>query len=109
MKRNFSSRERAVETKICVTVREMKQMIAESLALENVSTCEGECKVCEQPSEKCECNLYETTPPGHEKQVKGIKKALKRGEVPQTYVDKKTGEKKKTNPWAMAWASHNSE
>jgi hypothetical protein len=97
------------ETKICVTVREMRQMIAETLSLETVSTCEGDCKICEQPSEKCECNLYETQPPGHENQVKSIKKALKRGEIPQTFVDKAAGKRKKTNPWAISWSAHNSE
>lgn len=105
----YNSKKYQADAKICVTVREMRQMVAEALSLETVSTCEGECKVCEQPSEKCECNLYEATPPGHEKQVKGIKNALKHGEIPQTYVDKKTGKRKKTNPWAIAWSSHNSE
>jgi len=44
-------------------------------------------------------NLQESTPEGYEKIVKGIKK-----DAPETYVDKKTGEKKKTNPWAIAWS-----
>ena len=43
-------------------------------------------------------------------QVKGIKKhmAQKKGKdkIPKTYVDKKTGKRKKTNPWALAWAQY---
>lgn len=46
----------------------------------------------------------EVTPPGHEKQVKKLKQVL-----PKTYVDKKTGKIKKSNPWAVAWASKNRE
>ena len=26
--------------------------------------------------------------------------------IPKTYVDKKTGKRKKTNPWALAWAQY---
>lgn len=46
--------------------------------------------------------VKEETPPGREDQVKALKK-----ELPKTYTDKKTGERKKSNPWAVAWASYN--
>ncbi len=52
----------------------------------------------------------EVSPPDREHQVKGIKKhmAQKKGKdkIPKTYVDKKTGKRKKTNPWALAWAQY---
>ena len=52
----------------------------------------------------------EVSPPDRKHQVKGIKKhmAQKKGEdkIPKTYVDKKTGKRKKTNPWALAWAQY---
>ncbi len=37
-----------------------------------------------------------------EKKVKSIKRAIKKGDIPKTYVDKKTGKRKKSNPWALA-------
>lgn len=46
--------------------------------------------------------MQEVTPPGREDQVKALKKAL-----PKTYVDKDTGKRKESNPWAVAWASKN--
>ena len=52
----------------------------------------------------------EVSPPDRKEQVKGIKKhmAQKKGKdkIPKTYVDKKTGERKETNPWALAWAQY---
>ena len=45
--------------------------------------------------------VTEETPPGREKQVKALKK-----ELPKTYVDKKTGERKESSPWAVAWKSY---
>ena len=52
----------------------------------------------------------EVSPPDRKHQVKGIKKhmAQKKGKdkIPKTYVDKKTGKRKKTNPWALAWAQY---
>ena len=52
----------------------------------------------------------EVSPPDRKHQVKGSKKhmAKKKGKVkiPKTYVDKKTGKRKKTNPWALAWAQY---
>ena len=52
----------------------------------------------------------EVSPPDRKHQVKGIKKhmAQKKGKdkIPKTYVDKKTGERKETNPWALAWAQY---
>ena len=51
----------------------------------------------------------EVSPPDRKFQVKGIKKHLgqkgKKG-IPKTYVDKKTGKRKETNPWALAWAQY---
>ena len=26
--------------------------------------------------------------------------------IPKTYVDKKTGKRKETNPWALAWGQY---
>ena len=48
----------------------------------------------------------EVAPPGREKQVKGLKKAIKKGEINKTYVDKKTGKRMKANPFALAWAQY---
>ena len=48
----------------------------------------------------------EVSPPDRKHQVKGIKKYMKKGDIPKTYVDKKTGKRKKTNPWALAWAQY---
>ena len=48
----------------------------------------------------------EVSPPARRHQAKGIKKDIAKGEIPKTYVDKKTGKRKKTNPWAMAWAQY---
>ena len=45
--------------------------------------------------------VNEVTPPGREKQVKALKKVL-----PKTYTDPKTGERKKSSPWAVAWSSY---
>ena len=51
----------------------------------------------------------EVSPPDRKHQVKGIKKHLgqkgKKG-IPKTYVDKKTGKRKETNPWALAWGQY---
>ena len=47
--------------------------------------------------------LNEVTPPGREDQVKKLKQ-----ELPKTYTDK-SGRKKESNPWAVAWASYNKE
>ena len=51
----------------------------------------------------------EVSPPARRHQTKGIKKYIgKKGKkgIPKTYVDKKTGKRKKTNPWALAWAQY---
>ena len=52
----------------------------------------------------------EVSPPDRKHQVKGIKKhmAQKKGKdkIPKTYVDKETGKRKKTNPWALSWAQY---
>lgn len=48
----------------------------------------------------------EVAPPGREKQVKGLKKAIKKGKINKTYVDKKTGKRMKANPFALAWAQY---
>ncbi|MDP3986716.1 MAG: DUF5661 family protein [Nanoarchaeota archaeon] len=45
--------------------------------------------------------IAEVAPPGREKQVKTLKK-----ELPKTYTDKKTGEKKESNPWSVAWSQY---
>lgn len=47
-------------------------------------------------------DVGEETPPGREKQVKKLKKVL-----PKTYIDPKTGKKKKSNPHAVSWSSYN--
>jgi hypothetical protein len=61
----------------------------------------------EQLSEIVKEALNEVTPPGYEKNVKGIKKSIKRGDTPKTYTDKETGETKETSPWAIAWSQKN--
>ena len=57
-----------------------------------------------------EFDVNEVSPPARKNQVKGIKKhmAQKKGKdkIPKTYVDKKTGKRKETNPWALAWAQY---
>jgi len=57
-----------------------------------------------------DASIPEVSPPDRKHQVKGIKKhmAQKKGKdkIPKTYVDKKTGKRKKTNPWALAWAQY---
>lgn len=50
--------------------------------------------------------LKEEAPPGREDQVKGLKKHIG-DDIPKTYVDKETGERKESNPYALAWAQHN--
>ena len=50
--------------------------------------------------------IAEEAPPGREDQVKGLKKHIGK-DIPKTYTDKKTGEKKESNPYALAWAQHN--
>lgn len=54
-----------------------------------------------------EHQLLESTPEGYENIVKGIKKSEKKGDTPKTYVDKKSGERKDTNPWAIAHSMKN--
>ena len=51
-------------------------------------------------------DVNEVSPPARRHQAKGIKKDIAKGKIPKTYVDKKTGKRKKTNPWAMAWAQY---
>jgi len=46
--------------------------------------------------------LKEEAPPGRESQVKALKK-----ELPKTYIDKKSDERKESNPWAVSWAQYN--
>ena len=49
------------------------------------------------------------SPPARRHQAKGIKKLIgKKGKkgIPKTYVDKETGKRKKTNPWALSWAQY---
>ena len=52
----------------------------------------------------------EVSPPDRKHQVKGIKKHMAQNKgkdkIPKTYVDKKTGKRKETNPWALAWAQY---
>ena len=54
--------------------------------------------------------IKEVSPPDRKHQEKGIKKHMsqKKGKdkIAKTYVDKKTGKRKKTNPWALAWAQY---
>ena len=65
--------------------------------------------IAQQAFEKIK-DSNEVSPPDRKHQVKGIKKhmAQKKGKdkIPKTYVDKKTGKRKKTNPWALAWAQY---
>lgn len=76
--------------KIWVTRSELRQMIRETCGPVEGKACD-ECGLLEA---ECMC-CDEVAPPGHEKQVKGIKKAIKRGDLP-----------KKSNPWAIAWSQH---
>jgi len=66
--------------------------------------------LAKQMKKNIELDKKEVSPPDREHQVKGIKKhmAQKKGKdkIPKTYVDKKTGKRKKTNPWALAWAQY---
>ena len=52
----------------------------------------------------------EVSPPDRKFQVHGIQKHMKqkkgKDKIPKTYVDKKTGKRKETNPWALAWAQY---
>ena len=48
----------------------------------------------------------EVSPPARRHQAHGIKKDIAKGEIPKTYVDKKTGKQKKTNAFALAWAQY---
>ena len=57
--------------------------------------------------ERGEKPMKEVAPPGREKQVKGLKKAIKKSEIDKTYIDKKTGKRKKANPYALAYAQAN--
>jgi len=50
--------------------------------------------------------IGEVSPPARRHQAHGIKKDIAKGEIPKTYVDKKTGKRKKTNPFALAWAQY---
>jgi hypothetical protein len=45
-------------------------------------------KACSQcgMKEMCECGMTEVAPPGHEKMVKGLKKAQKKGDVENAYA-----------------------
>ena len=66
--------------------------------------------LAKQMKKNMELDKKEVSPPDRKHQVKGIKKhmAQKKGKdkIPKTYVDKKTGKRKKTNPWALAWAQY---
>ena len=53
-----------------------------------------------------EFDVNEVSPPARRHQAHGIKKDIAKGEIPKTYVDKKTGKRKKTNPFALAWAQY---
>ena len=46
--------------------------------------------------------IDEVAPPGKEKMVKKLKKTL-----PKTYTDPKSGERKQSSPWAIAWSQYN--
>jgi len=93
----------------------LKQIIQEVYQeLINEQFCSCQCPFClslgPHSIDECSCNeneIKEVTPPGKEDMVLALKKKIKSGEVPKTYIDKKTGKRKKTNPWAIAWASEN--
>lgn len=77
--------------KIWITKGELRSMVREMV--------EGRmCDGCGMPEMKCECGMSEVAPPGREKQVKGLKRAIKRGDLP-----------KDSNPWAIAWSQHDKE
>jgi hypothetical protein len=69
----------------------------------DVSAVKEEVKKVPEMKEKKVEKVQEETPPGREEQVKAIEKS----DTPETYTDKKTGKKKESNPWAIAWASYN--
>jgi len=56
-----------------------------------------------------EFDVNEVSPPARRHQAHGIKKHIgqkgKKG-IPKTYVNKKTGKREKTNPFALAWAQY---
>lgn len=74
-----------------ISVKELRKMIHEEVELEQAE------------------RIEEVAPPGKEKQVLGIKKAIKRGDIPKTYIDPKTHKRKETNPWAIAWSQNEGE
>jgi hypothetical protein len=56
-----------------------------------------------------EFDVNEVSPPARRHQAHGIKKHIgKKGKkgIPKTYVNKKTGKREKTNPFALAWAQY---
>ena len=80
-------------------VKDLKEMIRKGFLGEDEA-----CDECGMPMEDCSCEpVIEVAPPGREKQVKGLKKHMKKGGIPKTFFDKKTGKRKKSNPWALAW------
>jgi len=90
--------------KILITLSELRTLIREMHDAHE----QLKCGVCNMPNETCECGVDEVAPPGQEKQIMGIKKAIKRGDIPKTYVDK-SGKRQKTNPWKIAWSQHEKE
>lgn len=90
-------------SKIWITKAELKKLVREMFEMESQV-----CEKCGELMESCKCEVEEVAPPGREKQVKGIKKHMKKGDIPKTYVDK-TGKRKESNPWALAWAQYNKE
>ena len=78
-------------------------------------------EVCKQCGcEKCECgntnsfecgdvddDVEEVAPEGREDQVIAIKKSIATGKTPKTYVDKKSGKRKKSNAFAISWSAKN--
>lgn len=52
-------------------------------------------------TKQSDTDIFESTPPGREDQVKKLKQ-----ELPKTYTDK-SGKTKESNPWAVAWSSYN--
>ncbi len=56
--------------------------------------------------EECDTEISEDVEADREKMIKGIKKGVQTGQIPKTYKDKKTGQTKPTNPFAISNAMY---
>lgn len=79
---------------VCPTCGQMPPKLNSSCGCGLMEAKSSTCEMCGEAADVCECGMYEgeveeVAPPGHEKMVRGLKKASN-----------------VSNPWAVAWAHY---